>query len=137
MAYRDRPLDCPRCGLGLGREGTRDIWRCHKCHGALIGVEEVIRELVAIAPDLAPATRQAVDLVTRERRATEPALLCSSCGRRMTPVFLGGEDVDRCMFDQLIWFDASEHETVLDTANAQHRARSRSWLVRLFDLSPR
>lgn len=135
MTYRDRPLACPRCRLELHREGTRDVWRCARCVGALIGVEEVIRELVEIAPDLAPATRQAVDLVTRERRPSESPLVCSACGNAMTPVFLGGEDVDRCVFDQLMWFDAGEHQAVLLTADAQRRARSRGWLDRLFGRS--
>lgn len=53
----------------------------------------------------------------------------------MAPVFLGGEHVDRCVFDQLLWFDAGEQEAVLDTADAQRRARSRSWLVRLLGSS--
>ena len=133
MTYRDRPLDCPRCKVALVRRENGDLWTCSRCDGALIAVEHVIRELVEIAPDLAPASRRAVDLSTPGRRATEPALTCTSCERVMEPVFLGGVDADRCVHDQLLWFDAGEHSTVLARADEQRRDRRRSWLARLLD----
>jgi Zn-finger nucleic acid-binding protein len=134
VTYRDRALECPRCKTALARDAIRDAWDCVRCGGALVGVEEVIRELVRIAPDLAPASGRAVDLATPSRRSRGPFVDCVSCGLPMLPVYLGGVDVDRCVADQLLWFDAGEHRAVLDRADEQRRERSRSWLARLFSL---
>ena len=130
MTYRDRAVQCPRCGLELVRADERDRWRCTKCKGALFGVGEVVRELVATAPELVPKGG-AGGLTTLGRRTVAPLLACSVCGAPMEPVFLGGVDVDRCFHDELIWFDRGELALVVDVARDQHREREQSWLVRL------
>lgn len=133
MTYRDRPIRCPRCRIDIQRTDAKDRWRCAKCEGVLISVEEIIIELVRIAPDLAPAGRRAVDLTTLGRRSDAPLVPCGACGADMEPVFLGGVDVDRCYHDQLLWFDVGEHQRTLDRAQDQHARRHRSWLGRWLD----
>jgi Zn-finger nucleic acid-binding protein len=130
MTYRDRAVQCPRCGVELTRADARDRWRCGKCKGALFSVGEVVRELVVTAPDLV-GTGGVVGLTTLGRRTIAPLLDCSVCGGPMEPVFLGGVDVDRCYHDELIWFDRGELALVVDVATDQHRDRDQSWLVRM------
>jgi Zn-finger nucleic acid-binding protein len=130
MSYRDRPIRCPRCGIELSRVDDRDRWGCSKCAGALFAVVEVIRELVATAPDLVPDGGIG-GLTTLGRRTREPLLACALCGGPMEPVFLGGVEVDRCYYDHVLWFDRSELRVVVDIAHEQHRERARSWLARL------
>ena len=130
MSYRDRAIQCPRCGIELVRASSRDRWRCSKCKGALFAVGEVVQELVETAPDLAPRST-VTGLSTLARRTVAPLLDCSVCGAAMEPVFLGGVDVDRCYHDELLWFDRGELALVVDVAQDQHRARAQSWLVRL------
>jgi Zn-finger nucleic acid-binding protein len=130
MSYRDRAIQCPRCGIELTRSDGRDRWRCVTCKGALFAVGEVVQELLATAPDLAPKKKGST-LSTLARRTVAPLLDCSVCGAPMEPVFLGGVDVDRCFHDELIWFDRGELALVVDVAADQHRERAQSWLVRL------
>jgi len=130
MSYRDRAIQCPRCGLELMRSDARDRWRCTKCKGAMFAVEEVVRELVATAPELVPQGGVS-GLTTLGRRTIAPLLDCSVCGGPMEPVFLGGVDVDRCYHDELIWFDRGELALVVDVAHDQERRREQSWLMRL------
>ena len=54
MAYRDRPITCPRCRVQLQRHAAADRWRCAMCSGIVLGIPEVVRELLVIAPDLLP-----------------------------------------------------------------------------------
>ena len=130
MTYRDRAIMCPRCRLELVRDDARDRWRCSACGGAVLGVGEVVRQLVETAPDLVPDGGIG-DLPTLGRRSLAPLVPCAACGADMEPVFLGGVDVDRCYHDQLLWFDRGELELVLDVAREQKGERERSWLVKL------
>jgi Zn-finger nucleic acid-binding protein len=132
MAYRDRAITCPRCKVELQRHGLTDRWRCAKCRGVGVGVSEIVRELLVIAPDLLPAGGVA-GLTTLGRRSAT-TLTCPACGAPMEPVFLGGVHVDRCYHDELIWFDDIELDRVLDIARAQRAARDQSWLGRLASL---
>lgn len=129
MTYRDRAVQCPRCGLELTRGDAADVWRCGKCAGALLGVAELVKQLLTIAPDLAPEG-DVRGLPTIGRKSREPALPCASCGAPLEPVFLGGVELDRCYHDELVWLDAGELERVLAVARKQADARE-SWLARL------
>lgn len=133
MSYRDRAIQCPRCGLELVRGDERDRWRCGKCKGVLLAVSEVVRELVTAAPDLVPADGIG-GLPTLGRRTTAPLITCSLCGAPMEPVFLGGVEVDRCYHDDMVWFDRGELGLVVDIAGDQRRERERTWLARLLAL---
>src|SRR5262245_51564929 len=119
MTYRDRAIQCPRCGIELTRSDARDRWRWGKCKGALFAVGEVMPELLLTAPELMPKAG-ASGLTTLGRRTVAPLLDCSVCGGPMEPVFLGGVDVDRCYHDELIWFDRGELALVVDVARDQH-----------------
>jgi len=129
VSYRDRAVQCPRCGLELQRGDAADRWRCTKCSGVLIGTSELVTELVRVAPDLAP-DGMVTALPTIGRKSREPALPCASCGAGMEPVFLGGVELDRCYHDELFWFDPGELARVLAVAQKQKDARE-SWLARL------
>ncbi len=130
MTYRDRPVSCPRCGVELAREGTFETWTCAKCRGALMGVGELVRGLVAVAPELVPEG-SIHGVTTIGRRTIAPALVCPQCSGSMEPVFLGGVDLDRCYTDELVWFDLGEHDLVLDIARSQRGQRELSWVARL------
>jgi Zn-finger nucleic acid-binding protein len=130
VTYRDRAVQCPRCGLELTRADGRDRWLCAKCQGALIAVSEVVRELVVSSPDLVPEGGVG-GLPTLGRRSVAPLLDCSICGAPMEPVFLGGIEIDRCYHDQMLWFDRGELAAVVDVARDQHRERDKNWFVRL------
>ena len=101
-----------------------------KCKGALIAVVDVVRELVAVAPDLVP-DEGVGGLPTLGRRSRTPLVACAMCGAPMEPVFLGGVPVDRCYHDDLIWFDRGELQQVLAAAREQRDERQASWLSRL------
>jgi len=130
MAYRDRPVHCPRCGVGLARDEAREMWLCRACRGALVGTGELVRELVRVAPDLVPEGGFA-GISTIGRRSDAPALACPVCGDDMNPVFLGGVEIDRCYHDEFAWFDRGELDRVLDRARDQHVKREDSWLRKL------
>jgi Zn-finger nucleic acid-binding protein len=130
VAYRDRPLDCPRCKRELGRAAAAERWDCAACGGVLFGVGELARALVEIDPELAP-DGHVVDVPTLGRRSNEPLLACSICGDSLEPVFLGGIDVDRCYRDEVVWFDRGELASVFDRALAQHSEQHVSWLRKL------
>lgn len=127
MTYRDRPIDCPRCRVQLVRVDEGERWSCNACDGLLAGVTEVIDELVAVAPHLAPPGGIG-DLSTMGRHSNE-TIRCPVCGDAMEPIWLGGKELDRCHHDHLIWFDAAELEEVIEIARGQPR---RSWLARFF-----
>lgn len=128
-AYRDRPLQCPHCSLELRREGSRDIWRCPRCSGALVAVEELIKELATQVPALVP-DGGARNITTLGRHTTAPLLTCPSCSDAMEPVFLGGVEVERCYHDHQFWLDAGEPERIIDRAHAQGREQL-SWFGEL------
>jgi Zn-finger nucleic acid-binding protein len=130
MTYRDRPVQCPRCGTELVRSDTRETWRCERCRGLLAGVSDVAKRLVEVAPDLAPEGNVRA-LPTLGRHATAPLVKCPACAAPMEPVFLGGLDVDRCYHDELIWFDMGELDHILGIAKSQRDDRHPPWLVRI------
>lgn len=127
--YRDRPITCPRCRVQLQWHEVTDRWRCAMCAGSVLGIPEVVRELLVIAPDLLPP-KGVAGITTLGRRSTT-TLTCPACGAPMEPVFLGGVHVDRCYRDELIWFDDRELDRVLATARSQREARHQTWLGRL------
>jgi Zn-finger nucleic acid-binding protein len=129
MAYRDRPITCPRCRVQLQRQRVSDRWRCALCSGVLLGVPEVVRELLRVAPDLWPP--DGVAGITTLGRRSATTLTCPACGAPMDPVFLGGVNVDRCYHDELIWFGDRALDRVLATARSQREARDRTWIGRL------
>jgi Zn-finger nucleic acid-binding protein len=129
MAYRDRPITCPRCRVQLQRHEVTDRWRCAMCSGIVLGIPEIVRELLAIAPDLLPS--RGVAGITTIGRRSATTLTCPACGAPMDPVFLGGVHVDRCYHDELIWFDDRGLDRVLATAQSQREARHQTWLERL------
>jgi Zn-finger nucleic acid-binding protein len=128
--YRDRVLVCPACGIALTRVESRDLWRCSKCDGRLATIDEVMRQLVTIAPGLVPEGERATDLATVPRRSTTPPRRCPGCGSTLDPVFLAGAEIDRCHGDRLLWFDAGDTDRVEARARAQKR---HSWLAALLD----
>ncbi len=129
-AYRDRVVRCPRCVCELARGEQREIWECPSCRGMLVGVGELVDELLKVAPDLMPAGG-ARTLATLGRRSTQRLLDCPTCAAPMEPVFLAAIDVDRCFHDDQIWFDATEHDRVIERATSQKVERDRNWLSRL------
>lgn len=129
MPYRDVALRCPRCRVELTRQGTADRWPCARCGGALLGTGELVRELIAVAPDLRPEGG-VEDLPTRGRRSAE-ALPCAMCEEPMAAVFLGGVELDRCYDDELVWFDGGELQRVLAVAREQKAARDQPAIIRV------
>jgi len=129
MTYRDRVVRCPRCSVELARADARDRWSCARCRGVFATTEDVIQALLEIAPDLLPA-EGARSISTPLRASRGPALACPICAATLSPVFLGGVELDRCFVDEVFWFDVREHDAVLATAAAQHAERTRPWLAR-------
>ena len=128
MTYRDRLLTCPRCGKPLQRRTRRERWPCHACKGVAVETSEVVRLLARVVPDFTGHT-----LDTEDRAPHETPLICAACGQPMRPVALQGVALDRCDKDQLVWFDATELDRVIDGAIADHEAR-KGWAKRLRDL---
>jgi len=126
VAYRDRPPVCPRCGVELLRRQRRDIWRCPSCAGTQLAAAEVLRRLRLIDPGISDAVIREVTA----RRSKAAAIACSSCGRPMQPIVMGGVRVARCDADDQIWFDARDLERIVELAGARHEAE-RSWVSRL------
>jgi hypothetical protein len=115
------------------RANEHERWHCQCCHGALLAVAEVVREMLAVAPNLMP-DGGVRGLTTLGRRTSEPPLLCAVCGAEMEPVFLGGMPVDRCNLDELLWLDPGELEHVLARAEQQNdevRPGEKSLFLRL------
>jgi Zn-finger nucleic acid-binding protein len=131
VTYRDRLLTCPRCGKPLDRKTRRERWPCHACHGVAVEIGELIRLLARVVPELVPHGTTRLDTPTRAPH--EAALICAACGQPMTPVELHGVKLDRCYKDQLVWFDATELDKVIDIAIADQEAR-KGWTQKLRDL---
>ncbi len=125
MAYRDRPPLCPRCSVELTRRQRRDIWRCANCKGLHIARSELERRLrlLALSEDI-------IQYTLRPFRGKGSALACPACLRQMSPVVMGGVELDRCEVDDQIWFDATKLERLFDLADQTHASR-RGWLARL------
>jgi len=136
MTYRDLTFQCPRCRCDLERTDASDHWHCQACGGVAVGVEDLIHELVAIAPDLLPP--DGVRGLSTLGRRNGDRLPCAVCGQLMEPVFLGGMELDRCYTDEQIWFDVNELDQVLDAATEQYATRhARGALTNLEPKPPR
>ncbi len=90
MSYREVDLPCPECGVSLEQVGDRDKWRCPSCKGALVGVTEL--ELVETLVE---------STTTRPRQ-------CPHCRVDMFTFDLVGLTLDRCITDNVLWFDPGE-----------------------------
>ncbi len=132
MTYRDRLLTCPRCGSMLEHRTRRESWPCQACGGVAVEVGELIRLLHGVAPDLL-AHRGADSFETPPRISLDPPVICAACGQPTKPVIFHGVELDRCLKDELVWFDPTELDRVLDAAIAAHEAR-KSWIEKLRDL---
>jgi hypothetical protein len=84
----------------------------------LVGIGELIDELVKVAPKLLP-DGGARGISTIGRRTTAPLSACPTCAAPMEPVFLGGVELDRCYHDEQLWFDRGEIGRVVDRAREQ------------------
>lgn len=97
--FRDKVLQCPRCGKPLVRYAERDKWRCKVCNGVLVGGDQLV---VEIGPHSEIVLTAAADPA---RPAIHP---CPACAFPMTPFTIGSVEVDRCVDDRLVWFDGGE-----------------------------
>jgi Zn-finger nucleic acid-binding protein len=129
-AYRDRPLECPRCRIELDRNETREVWKCKRCTGSLVGTAELIAALVKIAPELVAKEAHLSGVAMVPRRSVD-IVPCSICGGDLDPAFLGGVDIDHCTVDHVVWFDRGELGLVLDSARRQHAGHAQPWFARL------
>ncbi len=100
--FRDKELQCPRCGKPLASYPGRDKWRCRTCNGVLVGGEQLV---VEIGP-------QATAVLDSEADPSRPAIHpCPGCAFPMTPYTVAGTppvELDRCVGDGLVWFDGGE-----------------------------
>lgn len=105
----------------------------------MLGIREVARVLLEVAPDLV-VKGEVRDVPTVARRSKQAPVSCGVCSTPMLPIFLGGVELDRCLDDNLLWFDREELARVLDAARAQRAVRARAgrvtWLDRLFGIDP-
>ncbi len=92
----------------------------------------MIRLLLRYAPDLLP-DGGARGLVIAPRTATTPVLRCAACTRAMERVWLRGVKLERCVHDDLLWFEANALEDVIGEVIADVEAR-KGWVQRLRDL---
>jgi Zn-finger nucleic acid-binding protein len=98
---------CPTCGatLALRHEGALDAWTCPLGHGLGFTLTEAYERL----PDDEIHTVWAL-----ARTATPGSRRCPMCGQPMVTVSVPGVDgappvdVDVCVTDELLWFDAGE-----------------------------
>jgi hypothetical protein len=90
----------------------------------LVTVEEMINALLAVEPGLYPVAG-VKGLTTIGRRARGAQLACCVCRSPFEPVFLGGEEIERCYKDEVLWFDVDEHDRALAAARGQHADPSR------------
>lgn len=100
--FRDTDPQCPRCGKPLARYADRDKWRCRACNGVLVGKDQLV---VEIGPHATTVLDGETDPA---RQALHP---CPACAYPMTPYTIGGAggvELDRCVADQLVWFDGGE-----------------------------
>ena len=98
-AYRDKPMSCPQCGTPLTVYDDRDKWRCKTCNGVLVGHDQLQIELGDLA---GMVLEEAADA---DRIATRP---CPVCAFAMSPYTMGGVELDRCVNDEIVWFDGGE-----------------------------
>jgi hypothetical protein len=109
-AYRDKSMQCPRCGKPLVQYEDRDKWRCKNCYGALVGGEQLAVEIGELA------ARVLADDADPTRPAIHP---CPICAFPMTPYTIGtgkqAIEVDRCVEHEVVWFDHGEIGKTRDT----------------------
>lgn len=130
MTYRDRNLMCPHCGAPLVKPRAGfERWPCKACQGIALPRVELERLLARFSP--AVPTDLSIDLVPRTREA--PQRPCPACSERMTAVTLLGLAVDRCLKDDLVWFDPEELEVAITTVIAEDDAR-KSWYRKFREL---
>jgi hypothetical protein len=102
-AYRDKPMQCPRCGKPLVQYENRDKWRCKQCYGALVGRAQLVVEVGELAAQVLEGDADA------SRPAIHP---CPICAFPMTPYTIGAGkqaiEVDRCVEHEVVWFDHGE-----------------------------
>ena len=128
MIYRDQHLSCPRCQSPLDRRDRRESWPCAACNGVAVDLEELARLLARVVPE-----RGTSKVETAARTADERALLCAACGQPMRAVELHGVAIERCDKDELVWFDATKLDGLIDAVIEDADAR-RSWHQKLRDL---
>ena len=117
MTQPTADLACAACGGALLRYGTRDKWRCTRCAGALVGVEELGVELGMVGGDtVARAPRESVLL--------EKEVACPACKKPMDRLVLARVAIDRCKLDGLVWFDRGELGRVRDALGETPWARA-------------
>jgi Zn-finger nucleic acid-binding protein len=129
MPFRDRSPSCPRCRIDLDRSAADERFSCRGCAGVVLGAGE----LLAVDPSLRDDI-QIRDIHTIGRRTPE-RLPCAFCGEAMEPVFLGGEPIDRCRADGVLWLDAGELESILARTAEQRDDRAVGVLRRLLGLA--
>ncbi|HEU0033451.1 MAG TPA: hypothetical protein VFQ53_22620 [Kofleriaceae bacterium] len=110
MAYRDAPLRCPRCQVELVPKSA-ERWRCPSCRGVAMTSGEVVRGIQAIAPDL----RGKPGATPKPPHPT--SMRCPACDDRMEQLCAGSLELDRCVRDDLVWFDDWEHIRVFAAAH--------------------
>jgi len=93
-----------------------------------VEVPELVRLLHRVVPDV---PRDALE--TRRRISASPPIACAACGSPMQPVVFHGVALDRCYRDDLVWFDATVLDRVIDVAIADHEAR-KGFMQKLRDL---
>jgi hypothetical protein len=101
MAFPEK-MQCPRCGKPLARYDDRDKWRCKGCNGALIGADQLVVEIGDIATEVTDGPADP------DRPAIHP---CPVCAFPMTPFTIEAKppiELDRCVDDRVVWFDAGE-----------------------------
>jgi Zn-finger nucleic acid-binding protein len=96
--YRDRPYQCPQCGIELGRDDARDSWTCGRCGGVLLGAQE-------LDDVLGPFGETLMANAGAGQPATRP---CPACAEAMRSFELPPLVLERCEADALLWFDHGE-----------------------------
>jgi Zn-finger nucleic acid-binding protein len=131
MTYRDRILMCPHCGAALDKpKAGYDRWPCNACQGVALPRPE-LEQLLARFSEAVPKGLLPIDLRPRESKV--PARLCPACNEKMAAVALLDVPADRCMKDDLVWFDPEELESAINTVIAEDDAR-KGWYRKFREL---
>src|ERR1700757_2186031 len=102
-------LLCPACRIPLTELRTSNgiIWRCEKCDGRAVGLQQLRRIFTPVS--INPLWLHAIH---NEGRTAQP---CASCGNPMIEVALdssSGIKVEVCRICEFAWFDAGETQTL-------------------------
>lgn len=129
MTYRDRNFICPHCGAPLDKPRSGfERWPCNACQGIALPrleVERLLGRFSDAVPNALP-----LDLLARESNAQRR---CPACNEKMAAVSLLGVPVDRCVKDDLVWFDPAELETAITTVIEEDDAR-KGWYQKFREL---